>query len=421
MAESTLGARVAELRRRRGLSQKELGAAIRRSESWVSQVERDVLPVERLSVLQRLADVLGVAVRDLRPEAAEPMAADRTGADRAGSAVFEQLRLLLTGHPALEQLFGAETGREPVELSRLRERVDLAWQLAHESRLVEVGSSLLELIPDLENAARDTVSDTAARHEDTKTRREVLGLLSRAYQAAATAFTRQEEIDAAWVAADRALAAAEGSGDPLRVVAGTYRMAQAFLRLQRFEQAEQAARSSVAALTPLISDDQRGGPEVLSLYGSLQLMLAVIAATDGNRAHARAGLSAARTAAERIGEGRNDFDTEFGPTSVAVHAVAVAVELGDAGEALDIARAVDASALSAERQARFQVDVARAHAQRRQAHQALEALLAAERLTPELVHTHHRAREVMRDLLQFAGRRPSDELRELAGRAAVTP
>ncbi|MFJ9364007.1 helix-turn-helix domain-containing protein [Nocardia sp. NPDC101769] len=416
MAESTLGARVAELRRRRGLSQKELGAAIRRSESWVSQVERDVLPVERLSVLQRLADVLGVAVRDLRPEAAEPMAADRGDGHRPGSAVFEQLRLLLTGHPALEQLFGDEADRSlelstaAAKLPELQQRVDLAWQLAHESRLVEVGSSLLELIPDLEHAAR----------ADATRRPEVLTLLSRAYQVAATAFTRQEEVDAAWVAADRALSAAEESGDALSVVAGTYRMAQAFLRLQRLEQAEQAARVSVAALAAQVAAEQPR-PEVLSLYGSLQLMLAVIAATDGNRTAARTGLAAARAAADRLGEGRNDFDTEFGPTGVAVHAVAVAVELGDAGEALDTARTVDASILSPERQARFLVDVARAHAQRRQASEALEALLNAERLTPELVHTDHRAREVVRDLLQFAGRRPADELRGLAGRAAVTP
>ncbi|MEC3955619.1 helix-turn-helix transcriptional regulator [Nocardia sp. CDC153] len=410
MAESTLGARVAELRRRRGLSQKELGAAIRRSESWVSQVERDVLPVERLSVLQRLADVLGVAVRDLRPEAAEPMAADRGDGQRPGSAVFEQLRLLLTGHPALDQLFGDDADRESAKLSELEERVDLAWQLANESRLVEVGSSLLELIPDLEHAARATTAQ----------RSEVLTLLSRAYQVAATAFTRQEEVDAAWVAADRALSAAEESGDALSVVAGTYRMAQAFLRLQRLEQAEQAARVSVAALTAQVASESPR-PEVLSLYGSLQLMLAVIAATDGNRTAARTGLAAARAAADRLGEGRNDFDTEFGPTGVAVHAVAVAVELGDAGEALDTARTVDASILSPERQARFLVDVARAHAQRRQAAEALDALLTAERLTPELVHTDHRAREVVRDLLQFAGRRPADELRELAGRAVITP
>ncbi|MCU1645178.1 MAG: hypothetical protein JWN03_5453 [Nocardia sp.] len=412
MAESTLGARVAELRRRRGLSQKELGAAIRRSESWVSQVERDVLPVERLSVLQRLADVLGVAVRDLRPEAAEPMAADRGDGHRAGSAVFDKLRLLLTGHPALEQLLGDEADRESAdELPALQERVDLAWQLAHESRLVEVGSSLLELIPDLEHAARTT----------SVKRPEVLTLLSRAYQVAATAFTRQEEVDAAWVAADRALTAAEESGDALSVVAGTYRMAQAFLRLQRLEQAEQAARVSVTALAPQVLDNELVRPEVLSLYGSLQLMLAVIAATDGNRTAARTGLAAARRAAERLGEGRNDFDTEFGPTSVAVHAVAVAVELGDAGEALDTAGTVDASVLSPERQARFLVDVARAHAQRRQASEALESLLEAERLAPELVHHDHRSREVVRDLLQFAGRRPADELRELAARAAVTP
>ncbi|MEU1206287.1 helix-turn-helix transcriptional regulator [Nocardia sp. NPDC005825] len=416
MAESTLGARVAELRRRRGLSQKELGAAIRRSESWVSQVERDVLPVERLSVLQRLADVLGVAVRDLRPEAAEPVAADRGDGLRPGSAVFEQLRLMLTGHPALDQLLGDEADRVPepnaadAKLPELQQRVDLAWQLAHESRLVEVGGSLLELIPDLEHAAR----------ANTPRRPEVLTQLSRAYQVAATAFTRQEEVDAAWVAADRALSAAEESGDALSVVAGTYRMAQAFLRLQRLEQAEQAARVSVAALAARAAADQPR-PEVLSLYGSLQLMLAVIAATDGNRTAARAGLAAARVAADRLGEGRNDFDTEFGPTGVAVHAVAVAVELGDAGEALDTARTVDASILSPERQARFLVDVARAHAQRRQAAEALEALLNAERLTPELVHTDHRAREVVRDLLQFAGRRPAEELRELAGRAAVTP
>lgn len=411
MAESTLGARVAELRRRRGLSQKELGAAIRRSESWVSQVERDVLPVERLSVLQRLADVLGVAVRDLRPEAAEPMAADRGDGHRPGSAVFDQLRLLLTGHPALEQLFGDEADRESApKLPELRQRVDVAWQLAHESRLVDVGSTLLELIPDLEHAVRST-----------QTRRpEMLTLLSRAYQVAATAFTRQEEVDAAWIAADRALSAAEESGDALSVVAGTYRMAQAFLRLQRLEQAEQAARVSVQALAAQVAAEQPR-PEVLSLYGSLQLMLAVIAATDGNRTAARSGLAAARAAADRLGEGRNDFDTEFGPTGVAANAVAVAVELGDAGEALDIARTVDASVLSPERQARFLVDVARAHAQRRQAQEALDALLNAERLTPELVHSDHRAREVVRDLLQFAGRRPADELRELAGRAAVTP
>jgi transcriptional regulator with XRE-family HTH domain len=69
MTGPTLGERVADYRRQRGLSQRELAAEMQRSESWVSQVERDIQPVERLSVLHSLAQALGISVRDLRPEA----------------------------------------------------------------------------------------------------------------------------------------------------------------------------------------------------------------------------------------------------------------------------------------------------------------------------------------------------------------
>jgi len=51
----TLGERVADLRRLRAFSQRELASEMKLSESWVSQVERDVQPIERLSVLQALA------------------------------------------------------------------------------------------------------------------------------------------------------------------------------------------------------------------------------------------------------------------------------------------------------------------------------------------------------------------------------
>ncbi|MGH8897960.1 MAG: hypothetical protein ACRDZ4_13305 [Egibacteraceae bacterium] len=51
----------------------------------------------------------------------------------------------------------------------------------------------------------------------------------------------------------------------------------------------------------------------------------------------------AEVAAERVGNDRNDFHTEFGPTNVALHAVAVAVELGNAGDALRHASQIDLS------------------------------------------------------------------------------
>jgi predicted ATPase len=81
---------------------------------------------------------------------------------------------------------------------------------------------------------------------------------------------------------------------------------------------------------------------------------------------------------------------------------------------------VDASGLSAERQSRVQIDIApRAHAQRRHFGEVLAALLPAEQLAPEQVQTHALARQLIRDLLAFTGRRAPAELVELAKRSAT--
>ncbi|MGH3500435.1 MAG: helix-turn-helix domain-containing protein, partial [Nocardioidaceae bacterium] len=110
------------------MSQRDLAVALKRSDSWVSQVERDVLPVERVSILQRLADTLGVSVHDLRPETtptAEP--AEREVSD------LESLRLAMTGHPA-PRLLVSEGSGEPADNTELRRRVDNVWDLTHASR-----------------------------------------------------------------------------------------------------------------------------------------------------------------------------------------------------------------------------------------------------------------------------------------------
>jgi len=62
LTETTVGERVAAFRRQRGLSQRDLAAEMKRSESWVSQVERDIQPIERIGVLRDLAAALGVSV-----------------------------------------------------------------------------------------------------------------------------------------------------------------------------------------------------------------------------------------------------------------------------------------------------------------------------------------------------------------------
>jgi len=237
-------------------------------------------------------------------------------------------------------------------------------------------------------------------------------------RAVAVAFARQDEPDAAWVAADRAITAAELAGDPLDVIAGHFRLAHAFIRLRRFDQAEHVVTSALDVLRPA-AEAKDAAPELLSLYGAMHLVKAVALAGEGDRNAARAHLTHAGAIAERIGDDRNDYNTEFGPTNVLLHTVSVDVDLGDAGEALDVAARVEPSHLSPERQARFYIDVARAHAQRRHVGEATAALLKADRLAPEHTRTHQAARQCLDDLLAQAGRRPPVDLTDLAQRAGV--
>ncbi|MBW1599106.1 helix-turn-helix transcriptional regulator [Streptomyces sp. JJ38] len=389
------------------MSQAALATAMSRSESWVSQVERGVQPVERLSVLQALADALGVSVREIRPEASTP---DEPEAEPVPSSNdLDSLRVTLTGHPALSSLFAGAPHPSASSVADLRSCVEEVWELAHASSFAALSDRLSELLPAVEAAVRTAPADE---------RQELHELRARAYQVAAASFVRQDEADAAWVAADRALQAAELAGKPLEVIASLFRMAHAFIRQQRTEQAEHAATSAVEALTPRCEANDCP-PEELSLLGAMNLVLAVINAREGRRTATHQHIERARAIARRLGEDRNDFDTEFGPTNVELHAVATAVDLGDAGLALDVAEDVDASGLSAERQSRFLLDVARAHAQRRHVGEAVAALLEAERLAPEQIHSHHLARAVVRDLVQLSGSRVPKPLMELAERTAI--
>ncbi|MFI0710727.1 helix-turn-helix domain-containing protein [Streptomyces inhibens] len=96
------GVRVAELRRRRGLTQTELGSALGRTASWVSQVERGIQPVNRLDLLRLPADGLGVSLQVLQPEA--PSAPEPEAAGEAPQNDLDQARLAISGHSALDVL-----------------------------------------------------------------------------------------------------------------------------------------------------------------------------------------------------------------------------------------------------------------------------------------------------------------------------
>jgi transcriptional regulator with XRE-family HTH domain len=400
------GERIAYHRKRLGLSQVEFAGLIGRSDSWVSQVERGVRTIDRLSVLQNVADVLSVPVDELRGE--EPD--DTESADRPEA--FEALRLALTGHPAISVVLGnSPQALTDERLSQLRSQQERVWEMVHASRYDELAPLVANLIPELEQAVRADSSPELA-----EAARE---LLSDTYQAVAAMMAKLGETDAAWIAADRAAFTAEMLRDPLAVAASLFRMAHAFLTLRQPVQAQAVASAVITGLEQRAA--QETTTETLSLCGAFHLVLAIAAARDNDRQQAHKHLEQARQIANRIGEDCDDFGTEFGPTNVALHAVAVAVELGDAGQALDLAREIRPEQLSAERQARYDIDLAQAHAMRRQTGEALRCLEEAERLTPEQTRMHRVARAVTRELVQLSGSRPRPELRELAERLGVLP
>ncbi|MFJ8510767.1 helix-turn-helix domain-containing protein [Streptomyces avermitilis] len=402
--DRVFGQRVQKLRKEQRRTQAEFAAALGKTSSWMSQVERGIQPVQRMDLLQQIADELGVSVQQLRPSVADGSGPSQHPAPLSLSNDLDETRRLISGHPALRALLASPGTEGARSVEALRKDVDDLWELTHAARMAQVSVLAVELLPELERTARMAPDET---------RSELFLLLSRTYQALSAAFVRQDEADAAWVAADRAIFAAERSGDPLHVCAGVFRMTQAFVRLRSLGQAENAARTAIDAL------EEQGGrsPQALSVLGSLHLALALVHARASARAEAKEEIAKARAIAAQLGENRNDFNLEFGPVNVEIQAVSTAVDLGDAGEALDIGLAIDAEGLSPERQGRLLMDLGRAHAQRRHGGEALDCLLRAEAVAPETIQTHQAARAAIRELVLVAGANASRDLLELAERA----
>jgi transcriptional regulator with XRE-family HTH domain len=395
--QQALGRKIAAERRRRGLSQPELARLIGRSVAWVSQVERGVRKVDRMSVLETVAAALEVPLAELAAEAPVVAAVTEEPPGAGG------LRLVLSGAYALRAMLD---GHRPPALSTLRTKSRKAWELTHAGRYTDLTDLLRGLVPDLEIAARALPEAQRA---------EVCELMAATYQACSAALAKLGEPGAAWIAADRAMAAAERAGNPMLVAAGAFRLVFVFIATRHYDQGEETARTAADALQAMAD---QGDAAAISLWGALTLQRAVIASRVNDPDAAYGHLVQAARVAARLGEGRNDYNTEFGPANVGLYEIAVAVELGDAGRALRTAATVDTTGLSAERRVRMLIDVARAHAQRRQVNEAVVAMRQAEDITPEQVRRHELARQLVSDLLTMQDP-PSGELQELAGRVGA--
>jgi transcriptional regulator with XRE-family HTH domain len=402
MAKGSMGERIQAYRRRRGLSQIALAGLIGRSESWLSQVERGVRSVDRLSVLLDIARVLNVEVEALagRPWQYAPN----------GSADVDSLAEVRRTFTRYDHLLGISTPSS-VTLDALRAQVAAAHKNYQSAQYGRVVSELPRLLIEAE---RIRCEETA-----TENTRDAAFAYVCAYVAAAKLVTKFGVSDLAILAADRAVNAASSMDSPVATGMAGYQVACALLRADQPQDAETLAVSLAELLTSKANSD---APTLVSLAGALWLIAAVTAARRTERHDAWERLDEADRLARVLGEDGNFGWTAFGPTNVAIHRVSVAAELGDAGEAVRLAGDVDPNRFPeglTSRRAQLSLDLAWAQAQRKRDAEATLHLLEAERIAPETLRHNVIAQELIREMLARGSRSKTRALSDLAVRAGV--
>jgi transcriptional regulator with XRE-family HTH domain len=396
------GQRIARARRRRGLSQAVLAGLVGRSESWLSQVERGKRGVDSHSVLTRLAEVLRVDIEELTGSGNQ----DEIGRRAHPAASLIEQAMMGYG-TAGAQGRGEEPERE-VSLDFLRAQARSAYQAYQATRYDAAGRILPGLIRAMETAARAAGSPSPATCQ----------VRAQVYDIAAALLSRVGEPFLAWAAADRAMFAAESSADPLLVAASAWRLSYMITGRKHPQEALELAMTAAAAVERMT---RAPSPERLSVYGALHLAAATAAASSLDRATTESLLATARGIADRTGEA-NHMGTAFGPVNVAIHAISASLRLGDPRTATETGEALELAAMPSAlvgRRTQVNLDLARAYAMRRKDAAAVNLLLAAERLSPQLVRYDPATRDVLTELLRREHRPSTPELRPLARRAGV--
>ena len=315
----------------------------------------------------------------------------------------------------IEPLVLMLTGADPApSVSRL-DLADLAPSVARARtdyqacRYAQLVSRLPGLLSQLDSACRYLGGDDRLR---------ACVLSADAYHVAAGFLLKIGDQGLAHVATDRSMTAALASQDPLTVGTSSRIVTHTLMSSGHLTAAVTTAQNHTARL-----DHETGikTPESLSVYGSLLLRGAIAAAQHGQRGTAHEMLSEAADAARRVGKDANLRGTAFGPVNTAMHQVNVAVTLGDAGTAIDLARQIDLRAVTVtERKASLLIDVARAFFQWGKYEQAHAALRAAEDTAPQEVAARPSVGTLARNLATLAPVSIRREAEQFASRIGAT-
>ncbi|GAB3546892.1 transcriptional regulator with XRE-family HTH domain [Actinopolyspora lacussalsi] len=384
--ELSVGERVSFYRRRRGLSQAVLAGLMGKSEDWVSKVERGDRQVNRIDVLVELARQLRVTLNDLM---GEPVLFED---DEDNDDVPAIRDALMSPERLSRTLFGGAMQPEYVDPEPVARVAEEAW---HQYQNGSVGH-VVGVLPGLLKSAQQ-LERTSSGHPSYYRRAHAVS--ARVHHLAATTLSKVGESDLSWIAAERAMQAADRSEDPLVLASASRAGTHALLAVGRFDDALSLGETAARWLTPQVREAE---PEALSLYGMLFLRTAVAAARRQDRQTTRELLGQADTAARRLGVDANYWQTGFGPANVELHRLSASLDLGDVSNVVERGESVHPTHLPVERQVTHSIDLARALSMLARDDDATRVLLDAESKAPQLVTHSSMVREVVRTMYRRA-------------------
>ncbi|WUJ19716.1 helix-turn-helix domain-containing protein [Streptomyces sp. NBC_00390] len=399
-AELSTGQRVARARRRIGWDQARLAAAVERSVSWVSKIETGRLPLDRMSVLGQLAEVLGVEVIELT---GQPYRHETAELD-SGHAAIPGLRLALqqATMPGGAALIGATT---LPTLADLTVRVEAAERLRQDARFTALGDVLPQILRDL------IVLCDAADGDDA---RAAEALMLRSSHMARVSSNLLGHHDLGWSAVQRELVAAERAESPILKAAARWDLCGVWLHEGELSAARDMA---VLALDDLEPHMAAAGVPVRSLWGAMHLRAAVAWSRLWDRTEAESHLAEARRVAAALPTDGNVYQTQFNAVNAEIHSVEVSLELGHPRDVVSRAEVVNVvNIASGERQSHFWVCTAAGQMMNGKVGPAAEAILRADEIAPQHVRNRPIARNVVDDLRSSDRHTRAEEIRRLAGR-----
>ncbi|MEV6131180.1 helix-turn-helix domain-containing protein [Streptomyces violaceusniger] len=397
-----IGRRARRARLRLGMPQADLAVALGKSQGWVSKMERGLIELDRVGLLNLLAAELHVHPNDLigRPYNSSP---EENRWQVAASSVLRELRRydlapIFDGTPRPASQLWQETTR----LHRLR---DAAANVA-----------IMQVLPDLFREAR-ALAEVSTGHE----REEAFAIYAVCCKFAHTAAHALGHPELVAMACERAAWSARLSGDSVMPAMADWM--RVWDMWATADWADSVALSDKALQSVQQAYDQ-GEPLAIRAWGSLQLRAAVSAARGGRRAEAEDRIAHARDAADRLGaySGPPVYDRHsltFSPGNVQIHAISVALEMRDQRSALAINRKTSpelVAALPNSRQGHHHMDLGRAWLWDGNRDKALKELETAERIAPQLIRNHPIARSTLRSLVYAERATTREKLRRMSDR-----